>query len=76
MFKNMENLMAQIITFGSFQARAAIDVGVIQLPLQQTDEICKMIPFNPANPQSLEEYIRENGKIRKIIKDDSNIKTI
>ena len=70
--------VAQIITFGSFQARAAIrDVGrVIQLPLQQTDEICKMIPFNPANPQSLEEYIRENGKIRKIIKDDSNIKKL
>ena len=49
--------VAQIITFGSFQARAAIrDVGrVMQLPLPQVDEICKMIPYNPAQPISLNE---------------------
>ena len=43
--------VAQIITFGSFQAKAAIrDVGrVMQLPLSLIDEICKMIPFNPQN---------------------------
>ena len=51
MFKKYgKSNVAQIITFGSFQARAAIrDVGrVMQLPLFQIDELCKMIPFNPA----------------------------
>ena len=39
----MVNLVAQIITFGSFQAGAIRDVGrVMQLPLFQVDEIyCK-----------------------------------
>ena len=53
--------VAQIITFGSFQARAAIrDVGrVMQLPLFQIDEICKMIPFNPAQQISLIRFYRK-----------------
>jgi len=70
--------VAQIITFGSFQPRAAIrDVGrVIQLPLQQIDEICKMIPFNPANPQTLSEYIESNSKIKNDMKNDPNINNL
>ena len=53
--------VAQIITFGSFQARAAIrDVGrVIQLPLKQVDDICKMIPYNPSQQVSLKESIND-----------------
>ena len=60
--------VAQIITFGSFQARAAIrDVGrVMQLPLFQVDEICKMIPFNPAQQISFSEFIDKDDKIKKI----------
>ena len=52
--------VAQIITFGSFQARAAIrDVGrVMQLPLFQIDEICKMIPFNPAQQISYQNLLK------------------
>ena len=70
--------VAQIITFGSFQPRAAIrDVGrVMQLPLQQIDEICKMIPFNPANPQTLSEYIDSNSKIKNDMRNDPNINTL
>ena len=69
--------VAQIITFGSFQARAAIrDVGrVMQLPLNLVDDICKMIPFNPAQPISLNDTIGDE-KIKKLIKNDSNIKTL
>ena len=69
--------VAQIITFGSFQARAAIrDVGrVMQLPLYQVDEICKMIPYNPAQPISLKESIKDE-KILKLIKDNHNLKKL
>ena len=59
--------VAQIITFGSFQARAAIrDVGrVMQLPLNLVDDICKMIPYNPAQPIRLSETLKasENGMV-------------
>ncbi len=70
--------VAQIITFGSFQARAALrDVGrVIQLPLTLVDDICKMIPFNPANPLNLKDFVKENNLIKKMIKNDSNIKNL
>ena len=69
--------VAQIITFGSFQARAAIrDVGrVMQLPLNLVDDICKMIPYNPAQPVGLSETLEES-KIKKLIKNDSNIKKL
>ena len=70
--------VAQIITFGSFQAKAAIrDVGrVMQLPLSLIDEICKMIPFNPAKPVTLDEFLNENNQIKKIIKNNPDIKKL
>ncbi len=70
--------VAQIITFGSFQARAALrDVGrVMQLPLNQIDDICKMIPYNPSNPINLNGFINENKQIKKLIKNDTNIKSL
>ncbi len=69
--------VAQIITFGSFQARAAIrDVGrVMQLPLSLVDDICKMIPYNPAQPISLSETL-DDEKVKKLMKNDSNIKKL
>ena len=50
-----EDRVAQIITFGKLQARAALrDVGrVLGLPYGKVDRICKMVPNNPANPVSL-----------------------
>ncbi len=44
--------VAQIITFGTLQARAVLrDVGrVLQLPLGLVDRLAKMVPNNPANP--------------------------
>ena len=46
--------VAQIITFGSLQARAALrDVGrVLEMPYGQVDRIAKLIPNNPANPDN------------------------
>ena len=51
--------VAQIITFGKLQARAALrDVGrVLQMPYGQVDRICKLVPNNPANPVTLEQAI-------------------
>ena len=51
--------VAQIITFGKLQARAALrDVGrVLQMPFGQVDRICKLVPNNPANPVTLREAI-------------------
>ncbi|MEM9107792.1 MAG: DNA polymerase III subunit alpha, partial [Pseudomonadota bacterium] len=53
--------VAQIITFGSLQARAALrDVGrVLEMPYGQVDRICKLVPNNPANPTPLHKAIEE-----------------
>ncbi|MBI4966601.1 MAG: DNA polymerase III subunit alpha [Rhodospirillales bacterium] len=51
--------VAQIITFGQLQARAALrDVGrVLEMPYGQVDRICKLVPQNPAKPIKLKEAI-------------------
>ncbi|MBK93163.1 MAG: DNA polymerase III subunit alpha [Rickettsiales bacterium] len=67
--------VAQIITFGSFQARAALrDVGrVMQLPYDQVDKLCKLIPNNPAQQVSLKDFIKENDNIKGLINNDKKI---
>ncbi|NKN36780.1 DNA polymerase III subunit alpha [Agrobacterium sp. a22-2] len=59
--------VAQIITFGSLQARAALrDVGrVLEMPYGQVDKICKMVPNNPANPTPLSKAIEEDPKFQE-----------
>ena len=44
--------VAQIITFGTLQARGVLrDVGrVLQMPYGQVDKLCKLVPQNPLNP--------------------------
>ena len=44
--------VAQIITFGTLQARGVLrDVGrVLQMPYGQVDKFCKLVPQNPLNP--------------------------
>jgi DNA polymerase-3 subunit alpha len=51
--------VAQIITFGTLQARAVLrDVGrVLQMPYSQVDRLAKLVPQNPANPVTLEKAI-------------------
>lgn len=59
--------VAQIITFGSLQARAALrDVGrVLEMPYGQVDRICKLVPNNPANPTPLSKAIEEEPKLKE-----------
>ncbi|HUH84642.1 MAG TPA: DNA polymerase III subunit alpha, partial [Stellaceae bacterium] len=48
--------VAQIITIGTLQARAVLrDVGrVLEMPYGQVDRLCKLVPYNPANPVKLQ----------------------
>ena len=59
--------VAQIITFGSLQARAALrDVGrVLEMSYGQVDKICKLVPNNPANPTPLSKAIEEEPKLQE-----------
>ena len=58
--------VAQIITFGKLQARAALrDVGrVLEMPYGQIDRICKMVPNNPANPVKLAEAVAGDPELQ------------
>ncbi len=64
--------VAQIITFGSLQARAVLrDVGrVMQLPLGLVDRLCKMVPANPANPVTLAKAIEIEPRLQEAKRDD------
>ncbi|WP_425373825.1 DNA polymerase III subunit alpha [Phyllobacterium salinisoli] len=57
--------VAQIITFGTLQARAVLrDVGrVLEMPYGQVDRLCKLVPQNPANPVTLGQAIESEPKI-------------
>src|SRR5437764_9557321 len=59
--------VAQIITFGTLQARAVLrDVGrVLQLPLGMVDRLAKMVPANPANPVTLAKAIEIEPRLRQ-----------
>ena len=51
--------VAQIITFGTLQARAALrDVGrVMEMPYPQVDRIAKLVPSNPAKPVTIKQAL-------------------
>jgi DNA polymerase-3 subunit alpha len=58
--------VAQIITFGTLQARGVLrDVGrVLQMPYGQVDRICKLVPQNPANPITLKRAIEDEPRLQ------------
>lgn len=64
--------VAQIITFGTLQARAVLrDVGrVLQMPYGQVDRLCKMVPQNPANPVTLAQAIEDEPRLREARDED------
>ncbi len=67
--------VAQIITFGTLQARAVLrDVGrVLQLPLGQVDRLAKMVPANPANPVTLAKAIEIEPRLQQAKEDDEAV---
>ncbi len=67
--------VAQIITFGKLQARAALrDVGrVLGMPYGQVDKICKLVPSNPANPVTLGQAIDGEPQLQQMRDDDPTV---
>jgi DNA polymerase-3 subunit alpha len=61
-----QDRVAQIITFGTLQARGVLrDVGrVLQMPYGQVDKLCKLVPQNPANPISLKRAIEDEPRLQ------------
>jgi DNA polymerase-3 subunit alpha len=58
--------VAQIITFGTLQARGVLrDVGrVLQMPYGQVDKLCKLVPQNPLNPVTLARAIDDEPRLQ------------
>ena len=58
--------VAQIITFGTLQARGVLrDVGrVLQMPYGQVDKLCKLVPQNPLNPVTLLRAVDDEPRLQ------------
>ena len=70
--------VAHIITFGKLKARMAFrDIGrVLGLPYGYVDKLCKMIPFDPSRPLSLDKAIAQEPRIKKEEEKDSRVKKL
>ena len=70
--------VAQIITFGTLQARAVLrDVGrALQMPNRQIDRLCKMVPQNPAAPVSLAKAIEDEPRFAEEIEQEPIVQTM
>ncbi len=70
--------VAHIITFGKFKARMALrDIGrVLGLPYGHVDKICKMIPFDPSRPLTLQESINREPRFKDEIKQNNKVKKL
>ncbi len=73
-----EDHVAQIITFGTLQARACVrDVGrVLQMPYGQVDRISKMIPNPPGKPVGLRDAINGEPRLRQMIREDQSVERL
>ena len=63
-----DDKVAQIITFGTLGARAAIrDVGrVMDVPLNEVDKIAKLIPNVPGKPVSIAQAMEEVTEFKQV----------
>jgi len=70
--------VAHIITFGKLKARMAFrDIGrVLGLPYGYVDKLCKMIPFDPSRPLSLEKAIAQEPRIKHEEEKDPRVKKL
>ena len=70
--------VAQIITFGKLQARAAVrDVGrVLGLPYGQVNKVAEVVPNNPAKPIGLAEAIESEPRLRELRDGDEAVKRL
>ena len=70
--------VAQIITFGKLQARAAIrDVGrVLGLPFGQVNRVAELIPNNPAKPVTLKEAVDGEPRLQEMRDTDESVRRL
>jgi DNA polymerase-3 subunit alpha len=70
--------VAQIITFGKLQARAAVrDVGrVLGLPYGQVNKVAELIPNNPAKPVTLQQAIDGEPKLQELRNQDEALRRL
>ena len=70
--------VAHIITFGKLKAGMALrDVGrVLGLSYGHVDRICKMIPFDPSRPLTLQESINREPRFKEEIKNNDKVKKL
>src|SRR5512139_736774 len=73
-----EDKVAQIITFGTLGARAAIrDVGrVMDVPLNEVDRIAKLIPNIPGKPVTIEGTLEENAEFKEVYNSAGYVKEL
>ncbi len=67
-----DDKVAQIITFGTLGARAAIrDVGrVMDIPLTEVDRVAKLIPNIPGKPVTITQAIEEIEEFKKVYRSE------
>ncbi|MBV1830914.1 DNA polymerase III subunit alpha [Komagataeibacter sp. AV436] len=70
--------VAQIITFGKLQARAAVrDVGrVLGLPFGMVNRVAELIPNNPAQPVTLKQAIEGEPRLQEMRDEDEAIRRL
>jgi len=70
--------VAQIITFGKLQARAAVrDVGrVLGMPFGQVNRVAELIPNNPAHPVTLSQAIDGEKRLQEMRDSDEAIRRL
>ena len=70
--------VAQIITFGKLQARAAVrDVGrVLGLPFGQVNRVAELIPNIPAAPVTLQQAIDREPRLQQMRVEDESIQRL
>jgi len=73
-----KNGVAHIITFGKLKARMVLrDVGrVLGLSYGHVDRICKMVPFDPSRPLTLQESIDREPRFKEEIKNNFKVKKL
>ncbi len=73
-----KNGVAHIITFGKLKARMALrDVGrVLGLSYGHVDRICKMVPFDPSRPLTLQESIDREPRFKEEVKNNTKVKKL
>jgi DNA polymerase-3 subunit alpha len=73
-----KNGVAHIITFGKLKARMVLrDVGrVLGLSYGHVDKICKMVPFDPSRPLTLQESIDREPRFKEEVKNNIKVKKL